>query len=218
MGKYRKAGFDLTADTRSQVYGGVGEDSANIRRAVEETRGEVLGYQGQILNVYYHACCGGHTASSGSVWGGETPRPLMGVRDKYCDRSPVSKWTATFTLDALKEALARAHVPGGRLRRFEIGGKDIYGYVKTFLVKIGDESQTVRAADLRKWLGNSAMRSTRISRIRKTDDGIQFLGNGSGHGVGLCQWGARLQAEDGRKYEKILAFYFPGSTLSVIDE
>ncbi len=218
MNKYRKAGFDLTADTRSQVYGGVGDDSPTVRRAVEETRGEVLGYQGQILNVYYHACCGGHTANAGAVWGGATPRPLMGVRDKYCDRSPLSKWTATFTLDALKEALARAHMPGGRLRRFEIGSKDLYGYVKTFIVKTGDRSRTVKASDLRKWLGNTSIKSVRISRIKKSGSGVEFFGRGSGHGVGLCQWGARIQAQDGRKYEKILSFYFPGSTLSVIDE
>jgi stage II sporulation protein D len=218
MGKYRKAGFDLTADTRSQVYGGIGEDAASIRRAVNETRGEVLGYKGEILNVYYHACCGGHTTDASSVWGGEGSKPLRGVRDKYCDRSPLSKWNAAFTLDALKAALERGHLPGGRLRRFEIGKKDIVGYVKTFLIKMGDESRAVKAADLRKWLGNSSIKSLRISRIKKSGDDITMFGMGSGHGVGLCQWGARLQAEQGRKYETILKFYFPGSTLSVIDE
>ena len=48
--------------------------------------------------------------------------------------------------------------------------------------------------------------------------GVEFTGTGSGHGVGLCQWGARLQAEKGRRYEKILDYYFPGATLSVVDE
>ena len=46
----------------------------------------------------------------------------------------------------------------------------------------------------------------------------RFDGHGFGHGVGLCQWGARLQAEKGRSYGQILKFYFPGSELSEVDE
>ena len=48
--------------------------------------------------------------------------------------------------------------------------------------------------------------------------GVEFVGSGLGHGVGLCQWGAKLQAEKGRKYEDILKFYFPGSVLSIVNE
>ncbi len=48
--------------------------------------------------------------------------------------------------------------------------------------------------------------------------GIEFIGAGSGHGVGLCQWGARVQAQKGRSYEQILRFYFPGADLSEVTE
>ncbi|MDE2511331.1 MAG: SpoIID/LytB domain-containing protein, partial [Elusimicrobia bacterium] len=76
MGKFRKDGFDLTADTRSQMYRGVTAVNDNVRRAVRETRGEVLGWNGQLLRVYYHACCGGRTENAAEAWGGdpkETP-------------------------------------------------------------------------------------------------------------------------------------------------
>jgi stage II sporulation protein D len=92
------------------------------------------------------------------------------------------------------------------------------GYVRTFLARIGEEGLTVAANDFRNWIGNTQMRSTRVQRIRKRANGVEFMGQGSGHGVGLCQWGARLQAEKGRDYERILEFYFPKATLSVIDE
>jgi stage II sporulation protein D len=88
LGKYRKSGFDLTSDTRSQVFTGTADPAPAILRAVRETRGEVLGYKGKILPVYYHACCGGHTADAASVWGGASSRPISGVRDRWCKDSP----------------------------------------------------------------------------------------------------------------------------------
>jgi stage II sporulation protein D len=62
------------------------------------------------------------------------------------------------------------------------------------------------------------MKSVRIKSLNILRKGVEFLGAGSGHGVGLCQWGARLQAEKGRNYGQILKFYFPGSELSEVDE
>ena len=219
LGKYKKDGFDLTSDTRSQMYGGSGHEYPSVRKAVVSTNGEVLGYKGQILNVFYHSICGGHTANMGDVWpsSAEVPKPLRGVRDKYCKVIP-SDWTAFFRDDDILAVVLLHHPVSGKLRRFEIDRKDNAGYVRDFTLKIGDETLRVTANDLRQWLGPSKLRSALISRIRKSGGGIEFIGRGSGHGVGLCQWGAKVQADKGRKYEKILDFYFPGSTLSVVDE
>ncbi|PIR15460.1 MAG: hypothetical protein COV48_14270, partial [Elusimicrobia bacterium CG11_big_fil_rev_8_21_14_0_20_64_6] len=86
LGKFHKDGFDLTSDTRSQVYKGMTDVNENVRAAVRQTRGEVLGWKGKLLRVYYHACCGGATTDAGAAWGGEgeIPRPLRGVRDPWC--------------------------------------------------------------------------------------------------------------------------------------
>lgn len=218
LGKYRKEGFDLTTDTRSQMYGGRGADTAEVRKAVESTRGEVLGYKGRILNVYYHACCGGHTESPATIWGGDAPPPLRGVRDRYCSKSPLASWTAYVTFDQLAASLEKHRLTGGRLERFRIEARDAAGYVSVFVARIGAERLKVKAAELRAALGSERLKSLRISGIRMLKNGVEFVGGGAGHGVGLCQWGARLQAARGRSYEQILSFYFPGSTLSVIDE
>lgn len=219
MGKYRDKGFDLTSDVRSQMYKGVTTEADSVRRAVTETRGEVLGYKGKILDVYYHSCCGGHTADAGRVWGAnEVPPPLRGVKDRYCESSPHSRWTAYFPYDGILPALQKKLMTAGKLKRFEVGHKDRRGYVTYFIYKLGSETATIKAAELRAALGSALLKSTRISRIRRLGSGVEFLGSGFGHGVGLCQWGARLQAERGRGYETILKHYFPGSTLSEIDE
>ncbi len=220
FGKYRKEGFDLTDDTRSQVYHGVTPKQPKVREAVDETRGEVLGYKGRILQVYYHACCGGHTADAGVVWPSPypTPPPLRGVRDYYCRASPFYRWSAFFSTRDILAALEGHHLVGGTLKRFAVGRKSTLGLVRDFVATIGRETIRVKANDLRLALGATEMKSARILRIRRVNGGIEFDGSGSGHGVGLCQWGARIQAERGRGYERILKFYFPGSTLSVIDE
>lgn len=218
LGKYRKEGFDLSSDTRSQVYRGRGDNSASIRKAVAQTRGEVLGYQGEIVDVYYHACCGGHTAHAGAIWGGKASPLLRGVKDRYCRASPLRAWTAFFRYDELLAAIQGRRLIGGALSRFEIERRDAAGYVHRFTARIGGETLSIKGNDLRKALGGASMRSTRIDRVRKLGKGVEFRGSGMGHGVGLCQWGARLQAERGRRYETILKFYLPGSTLSVVDE
>jgi stage II sporulation protein D len=219
LGKYKKAGFDLTADTRSQVYGGVGAENESVRRAVAETRGEVLGYKGELLEVYYHACCGGHTADAALVWGrGTAPAPLRGVKDRYCPQSPLGRWKVLIPKDDILAALQSRRMVGGKLRSFRLGKRDDAGYVRTFLAVVGGESLVVNAEQLRKAVGPTTLRSLRLRKASLGRHGVEFEGAGSGHGVGLCQWGARIQAEAGRKYEQILKHYYPGSTLSVVDE
>ncbi len=220
LGKYRKSGFDLTSDTRSQVYGGVGPGSEAVRQAVSQTSGEVLGYQGELLASYYHSCCGGHTADYATVWGRgiSAPRPLRGVRDRYCPRSPLARWTAFIPVDDVLAALQSKHLIGGKLQYFRPGKRDSAGYVRSFTAKVGGEMLSVDAEEFRKSVGATELRSLRVGSVRLRRGGVEFSGSGSGHGVGLCQWGARLQAERGRGYEQILEYYFPGSTLSVVDE
>lgn len=61
--------WDLTSDTSSQVYGGLGQEGDTVRRAVGETHGLVLLAGGQVVRAVYHACCGGSTAEAADIWG-----------------------------------------------------------------------------------------------------------------------------------------------------
>jgi stage II sporulation protein D len=90
--------------------------------------------------------------------------------------------------------------------------------VRDFVARAGGSDVTVSPADLRSAIGAGELQSLRITHVNVKKKGLEFTGAGSGHGVGLCQWGARLQAEKGRGYEKILRFYFPGADLSEVAE
>jgi stage II sporulation protein D len=221
MGKFKKDGFDLTADTRSQMYKGITAVNENVRRAVRDTHGEVLGWHGQLLRVYYHACCGGRTENAAEAWGGDpkaTPPPLRGVKDPWCAASPHMRWTAYFAWQDIMEAIEERRRLPGPLKSLKIGRRDVAGYVRDFVARSGKSDVTVKAADLRTSLGAGDLKSIRITRLNVKKKGLEFVGAGSGHGVGLCQWGARLQADKGRSYEQILRFYFPGADLSEVAE
>jgi stage II sporulation protein D len=89
-------GFDLYADTRSQVYEGLESEYANTNAVVGETRGQVVEYQGEIAETLFSACSGGHTESIVNVFGSAIPY-LVGVPDPYDHYCPLHKWTLRFS-------------------------------------------------------------------------------------------------------------------------
>ena len=70
-------------------------------------------------------------------------------------------------------------------------------------------------ADFRQRLGYSRLRSLAFD-VAPVKGGFAFDGKGSGHGAGLCQWGAAGFAREGKGYREILAHYYPGTELVVM--
>ncbi len=90
-------GFDLYADTRSQVYKGLESEYATTNAASEATRGQVVEYGGQIAETLFSACSGGHTESIQNVFGGPAVPYLQGVPDPYDGECPLHEWTLRFS-------------------------------------------------------------------------------------------------------------------------
>ena len=67
-GKYAGAHHMLTADIYCQVYSGIGKVNEAVRKAVSETRGEVLVYNDTVISAYYASNCGGHSENIENVW------------------------------------------------------------------------------------------------------------------------------------------------------
>jgi stage II sporulation protein D len=89
-------GFDLYADTRSQVYKGLESEYARTNEAVEGTRSQVVTYGSQIAETLFSACSGGKTESIVNVFGTAIPY-LVGVPDPYDGDCPLHEWTLKFT-------------------------------------------------------------------------------------------------------------------------
>lgn len=100
--------FDLYADGRSQVYGGVARESPTTSAAVRATRGEVVMFEGKVASTLYYSSSGGRTASSEDVFGARYGY-LRSVADPWDRSSPYHRWTPrTYTAAALAAALGLA--------------------------------------------------------------------------------------------------------------
>ena len=111
-------GFDLYADTRSQVYEGLESEYAVTNEAAESTRGQVVEYQGGIAETLFSACSGGHTESIQNVFGGTAIPYLQGVPDPYDYYCPLHKWTLKFSGPEISSKLS-AYLEG-RLKQVVI--------------------------------------------------------------------------------------------------
>ena len=109
-------GFDVYADTRSQVYGGLDIETERTNRAVSSTRNQVVRYRGQLAQTFYFSTSGGRT-ESGFLGAPEVPY-LRSVRDPYDYHSPLHAWTLRYSAAEMNLRLA-AYVRG-RLQRIRI--------------------------------------------------------------------------------------------------
>jgi stage II sporulation protein D len=101
--------FDLYADNRSQMYGGINSEKPETNLAVGSTAGQVLTYAGRIITAYYDSNSGGRTAAVQDVFSGFRPQPyLVSVSDPYDALSPFHRWRVAFSSSELS---ARFHMP-----------------------------------------------------------------------------------------------------------
>lgn len=210
--------YHVESSILDQVFTHIGngpDDSALIAKAKEAvhlTEGQVL-YDPQnrnrILKAYYHSDCGGKTASAKAVWGYGSP--LGGAIDESCPIRPKSRWSLQLSQEALTERIKKflRQPQLGFLQNFRLirpSSKDRVEKIQLFWESGKD--MLVSAQDFRAAIGFEQMRST-LFEVEKKANGYQFSGSGFGHGVGLCQWGARRLGQLGRSSQEILAHYYP---------
>jgi stage II sporulation protein D len=98
--------FDHYADTRSQVYKGVGIETAATNAAVAATRGQTVTYNGQPVVTYFFSTSGGRTEAVENTTLGNEPKPwLKSVEDEFDNVSPRHRWTTTPTMKSAARKL-----------------------------------------------------------------------------------------------------------------
>jgi stage II sporulation protein D len=83
--------FDLYADVRSQVYGGIAGEHPRTTAAIQATKGQVLLWEGKPIDALFHSTSGGATLDAVEVFGKPVPY-LVAVDDPYSALSPVHRW------------------------------------------------------------------------------------------------------------------------------
>jgi len=231
--------WDLLSSVSDQVYGGADAEKAIADMAVTMTGNLVLRYAGRIVNAVYHSTCGGSTAEAPELWQTTGEPYLQRVSDRipgteryYCDVSPRFSWTRTLdarTLASGLEAYLRTYaaVAGaiGSVRTIEVESRTPSGRVGTMAIVTDRARHVVRANSLRYVLrqpGGEILNSTYVTLEPSIGpDGrltrLVATGNGYGHGVGMCQWGAIGRSRAGQDFRVILQTYYPGTTVEPIE-
>jgi stage II sporulation protein D len=111
-------GFDLYADVRSQVYGGILGEHARATAAIKATANEVLLWEGKPVDALFHSTSGGATLDASEVFGKAVPY-LVAVEDPHSALSPVHRWGPTPVAEATirKGLKLRSPVTALRLTR-----------------------------------------------------------------------------------------------------
>jgi len=203
--------YHIVASVNSQVYDGSKKERPREAQAVTDTRGIVIVYRGEIIPAFYHASCGGHTENAEELWGIDAPY-LKGV-DCECQRiSQYGIWEKRIGLARIVNALRRQGFRVNDISGMNIQGITPAGRVKAVSIQSLHGKLFVPAESLRAAIGNSTIPSVFFELEIDGNEAV-FSGRGSGHGVGLCQWGAEEMAERGWNYQTILAHYYPGTDI-----
>ncbi len=205
--------YDLETGVLDQMYGGADGEDPRAAEAVASTRGErLVGADGAPILAAFHSTAGGHTESAAEVWGRSLPY-LAGRVCPYDRDSPVFAWRWTVPVEEVERRLVAGGYPVRGLRRLEVADRTASGRARTLVAVADGGPITLPAVELRRLLGYGRLRSTSFE-VDRDGDVLRFDGRGAGHGVGLCQWGARGMALTGHRYRAILGFYYPGARLA----
>ncbi len=224
--------FDVCADDHCQRYQGltyaIGEA---VRAAIDETWGQVLRYDGELVDARFHKCCGGRTERFSAAWE-DVDYPYLTVHeDPWCntrdeavlkqvlndydlETKDFHDWEVRYGVEELSALFAgRSGEDVGRISAIEPLERGGSGRI-TRLRVTGSKGSIIIGKELiiRKFFSKSHLYSSWFDVAFEGQE-VVFRGHGWGHGVGLCQIGAAVMAASGKSYREILQFYYPGTTL-----
>ncbi|HEY6326176.1 MAG TPA: SpoIID/LytB domain-containing protein [Candidatus Cybelea sp.] len=208
--------YDVVPSELDQRYDGMTGETPAGTAAVAATAGQVLKYGDAFATVAYSSCCGGHTESSSDAWGAAPIPYLEGVVCTSCSASPNYRWSTILPLDQIASRLSTDLAPLGQLHDMRITDRDPSGRARGFELVAERGSSTVPGSAFRRAVGSRVLPSLLIARLERDGGAAQIAidGGGLGHGVGLCQWGARGMALTRRSAPEILTYYFPGAVVA----
>ena len=203
--KHEAEGYDLCPTTHCQVYIGVAEEEI-CDKAIDETHGEILIYNGKLADTNFHADSGGMTESVVDVWGTNVPY-LVAVKEILKLSEP---WTVKVTKKDFSSRFGDGFgdVKEIKLSKLTVGkaekDRTSSGRVKSAQIVGTKKTLKLEGSELRR---KFSLPST-LFDMKLENKEVIFTGYGRGHGVGMSQTGARSYAEDGWSYEKILMHYY----------
>lgn len=184
-------------------------DWQKICSAVDETAGELLYYDGKLVEqALFHSSSGGMTENSEDVFAAAVPY-LVSVESPYEDEATHKNEKTALSISDLEEKLKKSYpsIDFGNVTSSDIKIISRSNGNRVEKIRIGSAYLTGR--QVRESLGLSSANF----EIDIDGDTITFTSNGSGHGVGMSQYGADGMAKEGYDYKKILSHYYSGTEI-----
>ena len=204
--KHSNDGYDLCNTTHCQVYKGLTGITSTVLNAVTQTAGLILVHKGNPIEAFYSAHCGGMTECSGSVW--QTRQNyLVSQPDNFCINTSLIpnwnqrsiNWEVNFTKREIENLFGVSN-----LREVVVSKRYESTRVEAITIKASKELTVNGQYEIR----NRFNLPSTLFIIIKNNDNYLFIGNGYGHGVGMCQTGAIARANAGNDFREILNFYY----------
>jgi stage II sporulation protein D len=211
--------YHILASTAHQQYAGRVPPTSPMWAAVRDTTGQVLLWEGEVFPAFYHTESGGYTEDPRSVF---AARNMPGLKPVRCDfsaaaGSPHFYWNLDVRLSDLSETLRRNGVQTGSVSSIEVTERTPSLRASVVTVRGDRGSVALRGNDFRRMLGYDTFKST-LFAVVLDGEWVRFSGRGYGHGVGMCQWGAKGMAEQGYSARQILEYFYPGTTLGALGD
>lgn len=200
--------YDLCSEAKSQMYKGVCSESSNSNMAVYLTEKMCLYDNKKLVPTYFHSTCGGNTINADNIWE-KALDSIEGVDCKFCKDSPHYKWKKSMGRRKLGKILSKKGFKIGKIKKIRLEKGKPY---RIFIEDKYGKSQVLNVAKFRMLVGSEIVRSSNF-RVKVGWFRVKFKGNGWGHCVGLCQWGAHGMALKGYSCEQILQHYYPNLDL-----
>jgi stage II sporulation protein D len=204
--------YDLENTALFQMYQGSELVNENIRKAVLDTKNEILTFNGKPITAFFHSNCGGYTSGSLGVWSKDQPY-LQPVSCPFGNNGAHFRWKAEISIPDMVRKLRSAGLQIEDVVRIDIISRDESHRIQELSIMDGDGTKKkMKGSAFRMALGPDLVRSTRFdAEVERTK--VLFNGNGWGHGVGLCQEGAYGMALKGYGAFDILRYYYRGIML-----
>jgi stage II sporulation protein D len=200
----------LGASVQDQVYKNAARPAPPAVEAARATSGEVLTWGAAPIAAYFTASCGGSSESAEAAFNlapGTTPYIRGGEDD-----GDARDWTVRLPLAEITAALRKAGRMHAEIQGVAVQSRTQGGRAQMLELATSSGKRPLLAVELRQLVGYTRLPSLRFDVTLENGVAV-FRGKGSGHGVGLCQWGARGRALGGASYREILAHYYPGAEI-----
>lgn len=210
--KHKNEGFELCDRVHCQAYHSMMRFTPLIDSAVIQTTNLIMvNPNGEPLEAYFHANCGGQTCEPQHVWNGKIDY-LTTFKDTFCIYTKQAKWETRVSQDKWRDFIVKKYnypihdsVYASMIFSFEQLERKAFYIHPVFGIPLRDLREEFN------------LKSTFFSCYPEGNE-VVIKGRGFGHGVGLCQEGAMKMARSGIDFEQIIQFYFPGSKIINVGE